>query len=89
MFSSKTRVVDKFCVLLIVVGEAGNLSTFPREVAHIGGPMERYQEEEPVGKNAPLADVFELHGIDCLYHFPCFNFLLYYNIQVFLSSIEM
>ena len=45
---TEAAVVHELCVLLIVVGQSGDLATFPVEMTHEGRPMERHEEEEAV-----------------------------------------
>ena len=66
---SEAAVVQELGVLLVVVGQAGHLATFPVEVTHVGSPMQGHEEEEPVHEHAPLAHILELHWVSCLYHF--------------------
>lgn len=72
MLRPQASSIEELRVLLVVVGEAGDLAALPVQVAHVGGPVQWDEEEEAVHEETPLAYVFELHGVRCLYHF-CFS----------------
>ena len=73
---AEASIVYELCVLLVVVGKAGDFAAFPRKVAQIGRAVQGAQEEETIVEHAPLGNVLKLDRIGGLHHF----FLLEFNL---------
>jgi len=76
---SSSAGIQELGILLIVVGQAGDLTALPCHVTQIDGAIKGQEEEHAIGKNAPLADVLKLYGVSSLHHFVIIFLLFYYN----------
>jgi hypothetical protein len=66
---SSTATIKELGVLLIVIGQAGDLTALPCHVTQIDRAIKGQEEEHAISKDAPLADVLELNGVCSLHHF--------------------